>query len=985
LLLQEIFLRLNLIQKMTEENKDTKYKINQPETPFPMRGDLAKREPAWLKQWQDKQLYQRIRKARKGAKKFILHDGPPYANGDIHIGHAVNKILKDIIVKSKTMSGFDAPYVPGWDCHGLPIELVVEKTHGKNIEPAKFRELCRAYAAEQVEKQKKDFIRLGVLGDWDNPYLTMDFKTEADIMRALGQIQQNGYLYQGSKPVHWCVDCGSALAEAEVEYEDVNSPAIDVGFKVVDNAALSKAFGVNVTGDAFAVIWTTTPWTLPANQAVCVNPVLDYSLISVDQKLLILATDLMDAAVKRYGYENHKIIANTSGLRLGSTPSEEGWLVEGLKLQHPFDNRQVPIICGDHVTTEAGTGLVHTAAAHGNDDWLIMRQLIPKEKPRVLMSGDGKFFDSDKVEFAPIRGLDRKEANKEILAHMTESGALIASARLNHSFPHCWRHKTPLMQLATHQWFVGMQQEDAVGISLRETANSAVDATEFFPAWGRARLEAMIKNRPDWCVSRQRNWGVPMPFFVHKETGEPHPQTAQLLEAACLLVEKTGVEAWFSLDEATFLQANAPGHLLSDSLHESDSPCTGTAFKAINQDYKKVTYTLDVWFDSGATHAAVLKRRPELNFPADMYLEGSDQHRGWFQSSLLTGCAIDGRAPYESLLTHGFVVDGSGHKMSKSKGNVIAPQKVMDTYGADILRLWVASTDYSGELTISDEILKRVADSYRKIRNTCKFLLANIADFDASKDLLPVEEWLEIDRYALHLTQKLQTEVLADYDRYEFHLAVQKLVSFCSDDLGSFYLDILKDRLYTSGENSAARRAAQSTLHHITHTFMRLIAPILSFTADEIWHTLNLGEASVFEEIWYNIPAHALQANRIEAWQAVVSARADAAKEIEVLRTAGEVGSSLQAELEFYADAESFDALNSLGDDLRFVSITSSAKVVKVASDAEQKIVVKASKFTKCERCWHYRADVGTHTEHPSICGRCVSNLFGAGEVRKYA
>ncbi len=978
---------------MTEDaNKDqNKYKINQPETPFPMRGDLAKREPAWLKAWTDKKLYERIRASRKGAKKFILHDGPPYANGDIHIGHAVNKILKDIIVKSKTMSGFDAPYVPGWDCHGLPIELVVEKTHGKNIEPAKFRELCRAYAAEQVEKQKKDFIRLGVLGDWDNPYLTMDFKTEADIMRALGTIQQNGYLYQGSKPVHWCVDCGSALAEAEVEYEDVNSPAIDVGFKVVDNAALSKAFGVEVTGDAYAVIWTTTPWTLPANQAVSVHPEFEYSLVETEKGFLILLRDLAeDGALEGLSREEAQEISleqvydlnvflKDKRATLKSKYGLANWKIKSrpvlgkelnfLQLAHPFDNRQVPIICGDHVTTDAGTGLVHTAAAHGNDDWLVMKANFPNEKPRILMGGDGKFFNSDLVELAEIRGLDRKEANKVILAAMTESGALLASARLNHSFPHCWRHKTPLMQLATHQWFVGMQQEDAAGTSLREYANNAVDATEFFPAWGRARLEAMIKNRPDWCVSRQRNWGVPMPFFVHKETGEPHPQTADLLEAACLLVEKTGVEAWFSLDEAAFLQAN-----------------TNAASKTINAEYKKVTYTLDVWFDSGATHAAVLKKRPELNYPADMYLEGSDQHRGWFQGSLLTGCAIDGRAPYEALLTHGFVVDGSGHKMSKSKGNVVAPQKVMDTYGADILRLWVASTDYSGELTISDEILKRVADSYRKIRNTGKFLLANIADFDANKDCLPAEKWLEIDRYALHLTQKLQTEVLADYDRYEFHLAVQKLVSFCSDDLGSFYLDILKDRLYTSGENSPVRRAAQSALHHITHTFMRLIAPILSFTADEIWATLNLGEdKSVFEDVWYELPAHGLQANRIEAWGAIISARGEAAKEIEVLRSAGTVGSSLQAELAFYADAESYDALNSLGDDLRFVVITSSAKVFKAASKDAQKILVKPSAYTKCDRCWHYVESVGAHAEHPTICGRCVSNLFGAGEARKYA
>lgn len=935
--------------EMTEESK---YKLNLPETGFPMRGDLAKREPSWLKAWQDKKLYQRIREARKGAKKFILHDGPPYANGDIHIGHAVNKILKDIIIKSKTLSGFDAPYVPGWDCHGLPIELVVEKNHGKDISPAKFRELCRQYAAEQVERQKKDFIRLGVLGDWDNPYLTMDFKTEADIMRALGDIYKNGYLYQGSKPVHWCVDCGSALAEAEVEYEDVNSPAIDVGFKVVDNAALSKAFGVEVTADTYAVIWTTTPWTLPANQAVSVHPEMDYDLIQTGKGLLILAHELAEATLKRYGEENTQVLGSCKGN-----------LLKDLSLQHPFDNRQVLIICGEHVTTEAGTGLVHTAAAHGNDDWLVMRANFPNEKPRVLIGGDGKFFSSQLVEFEAIRGLTRQDANKVILAKMQENGSLLASARLNHSFPHCWRHKTPLMQLATHQWFIGMNETDAQDISLREHANKAVDATEFFPSWGRARLEAMIKNRPDWCVSRQRNWGVPMPLFVHKETGEPHPQTLELLEKVCLQVEKQGIEAWFSLDGAAFLAASAPENA---------------------EQYKKVTDTLDVWFDSGATHAAVLKRRPELQHPADLYLEGSDQHRGWFQSSLLTGCAIDGRAPYDALLTHGFVVDGSGHKMSKSKGNVVAPQKVMDTYGADILRLWTASTDYSGELTISDEILKRVAESYRRIRNTLRFLLANLADFDAQKDLLPVNEWLEIDRYALHLTQQLQTGILADYDRYEFHLAVQKFVSFCSEDLGGFYLDILKDRLYTSGETSHARRAAQSALHHITHTMMRLMAPILSFTADEIWQTLGLdADKTVFEELWYQLPDHGLSADDLAAWQAVLEVRASANKAIEEKRVQSLVGSSLQSELDIYAEGAVFKALTRLGDDLRFVLITSRATVHERAGATE--VVVTPSAHTKCDRCWHYRADVGADVEHAHICGRCVSNLFGSGEARSHA
>ncbi len=1012
---------------MTDEtNKDLKYKINQPETSFPMRGDLAKREPAWLKQWQDKKLYERIRASRKGAKKFILHDGPPYANGDIHIGHAVNKILKDIIVKAKTMSGFDAPYVPGWDCHGLPIELMVEKTHGKNMEPAKFRELCRTYAAEQIEKQKKDFIRLGVLGDWDNPYLTMDFKTEADIMRALGEIQQKGYLYQGSKPVHWCVDCGSALAEAEVEYEDVNSPAIDVGFKVVDNAALSKAFGVEIKGDTYAVIWTTTPWTLPANQAVSVHPEFEYILLEIIEhqksKNVIVAKDLKSKFAEEIfaitDAEIREINAETKGLSLN-----------GLMLQHPFDNRKVPIICGDHVTTDAGTGLVHTAAAHGNDDWLVMKANYPNEKPRILMGGDGKFFNSDLVEFEAIRGLTRQEANKVILAKMLENGTLLASARLNHSFPHCWRHKTPLMQLATHQWFIGMNATcttppspsgrgaggegdvsdetaknlphpnplpQGEGISLRVTANAAVDETEFFPAWGRARLEAMIKNRPDWCVSRQRNWGVPMPFFVHKETGEPHPQTAHLLEAAALLVEKSGVEAWFSLDEDAFLQANTPGHPLSDTLREPDSPCTDAAARAINNEYKKVTYTLDVWFDSGATHYAVLRSHPAFkeevlnrlanNKPAaDLYLEGSDQHRGWFQSSLLTGCAIDGRAPYNALLTHGFVVDGSGFKMSKSKGNVVAPQKVMDTYGADILRLWAASTDYSGELTISDEILKRVAESYRRIRNTMKFLLANIADFDASKDLLPVNEWLEIDRYALVLTEKLQTNILTNYDDYEFHLAARELVWFCSETLGGFYLDILKDRLYTAGEYSRARRSAQSALYHIAHSLIRLMAPVLSFTAEEALQILN-GDAdgSVFENLWYKLPAHNMSDATIIEWQTIFGLRVLCNKVIEDKRAQGLLGSSLQAELDIYASGEAYEYFSRLKDDLRFVLITSRATLHQQES-GNVRAEVMPSTHKKCDRCWHYRADVGVDANHPTICGRCVSNLFGAGEARKYA
>ncbi|MCE9632878.1 MAG: isoleucine--tRNA ligase [Methylophilales bacterium] len=946
---------------------DYKNTLNLPDTAFPMRGDLPKREPAWVQAWQQKKLYQKIRQARKNAPKgkFILHDGPPYANGDIHIGHAVNKILKDIIVKAKTLDGFDAPYVPGWDCHGLPIELVVEKNHGKNIDPAKFRELCRTYAAEQVERQKKDFIRLGVLGDWDNPYLTMDFKTEADIMRALGDIYKNGYLYQGSKPVHWCVDCGSALAEAEVEYEDKNSPAVDVGFKVVEEHQLLSKFKYypdtglgHGEGNIYAVIWTTTPWTLPANQAVCVHPDLDYCIVQRERngvpERLILAEALWTEATKRYGIPD-TLIGYGKGVDL-----------EGLKLQHPFYNRQVPVICGDHVTTDAGTGLVHTAPAHGLEDYAVgMRYDLPVDNP---VGDDGKFYS--KVEL--FAGMSIWDANKVVIETLQANGNLLASARLNHSYPHCWRHKTPVIFRATHQWFIGMGQHGTNGQTLRGHANKAVDDTQFFPSWGRARLEAMIKNRPDWCVSRQRNWGVPMPLFVHKETGELHPNTLELLETVCKQVEQQGIEAWFSLDGAAFLAQHAP----QDAAQ-----------------YKKVTDTLDVWFDSGATHAAVLKRRPELQFPADLYLEGSDQHRGWFQSSLLTACAIDGRAPYDALLTHGFVVDGSGHKMSKSKGNVIAPQKVMEQYGADILRLWVASTDYSGELTISDEILKRVVEGYRRIRNTLRFLLANTADFDANKDMLPVEEWLEIDRYALHLTQELQTAVLADYNRYEFHLAMQKFVAFCSEDLGGFYLDILKDRLYTAGEKSKPRRAAQSALWHITQTLMKLLAPVLSFTADEIWQTLNPGsEVNVFEQQWHVLPntsndplssqsEWALQAR----WKIIREWRTKVNKEIEEVRATGAIGSSLAAEVDIYASNADYAALSDIENGLHFVLICSSVNLYQTDNEEEHKILVTPSAQTKCERCWHYRADVGSHADHPHICGRCVSNLYGDGEPRQYA
>jgi isoleucyl-tRNA synthetase len=925
---------------------DYKDTLNLPDTGFPMRGDLAKREPALVQKWQESKLYERIREASRGRPTFVLHDGPPYANGDIHIGHVVNKVLKDIVVKSKSLAGFDAPYIPGWDCHGLPIEHQVEKQHGKNIPANEFRKLCRDFAQAQIERQRKDFIRLGVLGDWANPYRTMDFATEADIIRSLGRIYARGYLYQGAKPVHWCIDCRSALAEAEVEYEDRNSPAIDVAFAFTDLAKLARPFGLaHLNEPAFAVIWTTTPWTLPANQAVSVHPDFHYNLVRTAKGLLVLAEDLREACLQRYGLEG-EVLATASGRSL-----------EMLELAHPFHDRKVPIVVGEHVTLEAGTGLVHTAPAHGLDDYVVgSRYNLPVDNP---VDDDGRFFANVPL----VGGLNVWAANKVVMETLSKEGRLLKQDTITHSYPHCWRHKTPIIFRATRQWFIGMDSNHHAGGGplLREVAEKAVAQTEFFPGWGRARLDAMVRNRPDWCVSRQRNWGTPMALFVHKETGELHPRTLDLIEQVAKRVEREGIEGWFGLKAEDILGAEA-------------------------QTYRKVPDTLDVWFDSGTTHVSVLERRDGHTKPADMYLEGSDQHRGWFQSSLLTGCAIDGRAPYKQLLTHGFAVDGQGRKMSKSLGNVIAPQTVSGELGAEILRLWVASTDYSGELTISQEILKRVVEMYRRIRNTLRFLLANLSDFDPAKDLVPVAKWVELDRYALAMTHELQQAVLHDYSRYEFHLVTQKLHMFCSEYLGAFYLDILKDRLYTAGTHSLARRSAQSALYHIANALLRLFAPVLSFTADEAWaHFAHSDTDSVFLYTAYFVPTVADAQVLQTRWASVREVRAEVQKELEQLRIQGTIGSSLAARVEIRAADERYAALADLGDDLRFVLITSQASVTRVSTTSEQGIVVHASRDSKCPRCWHYRSDIGTDPAHAEICGRCVTNLYGEGEARAHA
>ncbi len=936
---------------MPDDTKiDYKRTLNLTETPFPMRGDLAKREPGWVNQWLTSRLYDRIRERAKGRPKFVLHDGPPYANGDIHIGHAVNKVLKDLVVKSKTMAGFDAPYTPGWDCHGLPIEHMIEKQHGRNLEPNRQRALCRAYAAEQIERQKVDFQRLGVLGDWDHAYKTMDFATEAAEMRALGRIQRTGLLYRGLKPVNWCIDCGSALAEAEVEHEDKTSPAIDVAFAAVDPAAVAEAFGSDLTQDSAAVIWTTTPWTLPGNQAIAAHADLEYELVATDKGALILAAALRDACLARYGLESRGILGRATGVAL-----------EHLRFRHPLEARDVPMVLGEHVTTEAGTGLVHTAPAHGADDFVMgTRYNLPLDQP---VDDQGK-FKSTVPNFA---GIGVREAEKPILEALAEAGSLLRSEPYRHSYPHCWRHKTPIIFRATVQWFIGMDRPAQVdspaarGRTLREIAMHAINNTRFYPEWGRSRITAMIQSRPDWTLSRQRNWGTPLPFFLHRETDELHPDSEALLERAAELVEKGGVEAWFAASCEDF----------------GVDPAA----------YRKITDTVDVWFDSGTTHFSVLRGLDGQKWPANLYLEGSDQHRGWFQSSLLTGCAMDARAPYDSLLTHGFVVDGQGRKMSKSLGNVIAPQKVSDSLGAEVLRLWVASTDYSGELNISDEILKRVVESYRRIRNTLRFLLANTADFNPASDLLPPSEWVEIDRYGLALTREMAAACMADYAKYEFHLVAQRLQNFCSEDLGGFWLDVLKDRLYTTGAASLPRRSAQSALHHVTHMLLRLMAPILSFTAEEAWAVLHPGQdESIFFHTWKGVlPAQEGEAGLLARWKRIREIRAVVAKSLEERRAAGELGSSLQADVEIAVSSADRELLASLGGDLRFVMITSAANLADAGAEGDPQVVARASAHAKCERCWHYRPDVGTQARHPAICGRCVSNLEGPGEVRRHA
>jgi len=936
---------------------DYKHTINLPQTDFPMKADLAQREPEMVRAWQERGTYAKLRELSRGRPRFVLHDGPPYANGAIHIGHAVNKILKDIVVKSRSLDGCDSPYIPGWDCHGLPIELQVEKKHGRpgqKLDAQAFRAACRAYAHEQIDLQRADFKRLGVLGDWDRPYLTMAPRYEAQQLRAFGRIIRNGHLYKGVKPVHWCIDCRSALAEAEVEYEEKTSPAIDVAFRVTDRADLAARIGLTAaqldTAPA-VVIWTTTPWTLPANQAVALRAEFRYVLAQAgtggERRGLIVAAELLEPSLKRFGLSGARVLAQF-----------EGRALEGLKLQHPFQDREVPVVLGEHVTLDAGTGAVHTAPGHGLEDFAVAQLYgLPVTNP---VGNDGRFLPETPL----VAGLKVDAANAVIIDALAKGGRLLHQESFRHSYPHCWRHKTPVIFRATPQWFISMELAGLRAHTLRD-----IPGVAWTPAWGEQRITGMIESRPDWCISRQRTWGVPIPLFVHKQTGELHPRSEELIEAAAARVEQGGIDAWFALEPQELLGAEA-------------------------EHYDKVIDVMDVWADSGMSFECVGAERPEVTAPVELYLEGSDQHRGWFHSSLLLSEALYERAPYRGVLTHGFAVDEKGRKMSKSLGNVVAPQKVMNSLGADVLRLWVSATDYANEMSVSDEILRRMADSYRRMRNTLRFLLGNLHGFDPARHGLPAGELLALDRWVLARTRTLQEEIIEAYRKYTFHLIYQKVHNFCSVDLGGFYLDVIKDRMYTTPAAGPARRSAQTVMFHMAECMVRWLAPILSFTAEEAWrHLPGERRESVFHETWHSPPQAPADAI---AWDALMQLRTDVTRELEKLRDTGAIGAPLDARVEVYCVADEFARFASLGAELRFLLITSHAQVHEAAAAPPGAvaatntgrsgvwILVQASTDPKCVRCWHRRPDVGSDARHPQLCARCVSNIEGPGEQRNF-
>ncbi len=927
-----------------------------------MKANLAQREPEMLKKWEKEKIYQQIRNSRKDADRFVLHDGPPYANGDIHIGHAVNKILKDIIIKSKTLSGFDVPYIPGWDCHGLPIEHQVEKKIGKagtKKTHKEFRDACRTYADKQINKQRTDFKRLGIFGDWENPYRTMDFSFEADIVRATGKIYAKGHIVRGYKPVYWSVVGGSALAEAEVEYQDKTSFAIDVQFNFADENSLAKKVeGIDGDGPIAVVIWTTTPWTLPSNQAVSLHPDLDYVFVECavnnSKQRLLLADALHESCMQRYDVSNYKIVGKCKGKDL-----------ENLQLQHPFYSKTVPIILGEHVTTETGTGAVHTAPDHGVDDFNVGKEY---GIGTLNLVGDNGVFKDETELFA---GEHVYKVDEKVIETLISNNKLLHQETFQHSFPHCWRTKTPLIYRATPQWFISMTANH-----LLQDVNEQVTHVEWIPDWGQARIVSMLASSPDWCISRQRTWGVPLTFFIDKDTEQPHPNTPALIEKIAEKIEQDGMDAWYEIDI---------NEILGD---ESDQ-------------YKKVTDTLDVWFDSGVTHYAVAQKRLDVDLEngekVDLYLEGTDQHRGWFQSSLKTSIAMNGITPYKQVLTHGFTMDAEGKKMSKSLGNVIAPQKICNSLGADVLRLWIASTEYSKEQNVSDEILKRTSDAYRRIRNTLRYLLSNLNGFDPNTDKVAPTDMVALDYWIVWKAQDLQRQIKEHYDKYQFHNIYHLIHNFCILELGSDYLDIIKDRQYTCQEKSHARKSSQTAQYHIAEALVRWIAPILSFTSNEAWEHIP-GDRSqpIFTQLWYDLSEfETCEKIGNTDWDGILETKEKISKELEELRNQKEIGSSLDAEVQIWNAPEYLKKIEN--DELRFVFITSyadlengeapvEAKSIKNSDGAEYSIVVKKSNHKKCVRCWHHREDVGSIAQHPELCSRCVSNLpDGQGESRKYA
>jgi isoleucyl-tRNA synthetase len=944
--------------------------LNLPDTPFPMRGDLPKREPGWVREWNEQGLYKKLRAARCGHEKFILHDGPPYANGQIHMGHAVNKILKDMIAKARQLEGYDALYIPGWDCHGLPIENQIEKTHGRNLGRDEVQAKSRAYAAEQIAQQKADFQRLGVLGDWEHPYRTMDFGNEANEIRALKRVMERGFVYRGSKPVYWCFDCGSSLAEFEIEYADKKSQTLDVGFPCAEPEKLAAAFGLPALGkDAFIVIWTTTAWTIPANQALNVNPDLDYALVDTPRGLLVLAAALVEKCLGRYGLEG-TVVATAPGKAL-----------DHIAFRHPLAHvdagydRLSPVFLADYATADDGTGIVHSAPAYGVDDFQsCLANGMAHDDILNPVQGNGVY-----EEALPIFGGQHIwKAAPRVIEALAAADRLFATEHITHSYPHCWRHKSPVIYRAAAQWFIRMDEGEGVFTvdkaegTLRQLALAAIDQTGFYPENGKARLRDMIANRPDWCISRQRNWGVPLPFFLHKVTGELHPRTPELMDRAADIVEQGGVEAWSRATAEEILGAEDAPH------------------------YAKGNDILDVWFDSGTTHYHVLRGshqgsgtdmgHHETGPEADLYLEGHDQHRGWFHSSLLTSCAMTGRAPYRGLLTHGFTVDSQGRKMSKSLGNGVDPQATSKKLGAEIIRLWVAASDYSGDIAGDDKILARVVDGYRRIRNTLRFLLANTSDFDPAANAVPPDQLLEIDRYALARARRFQAEVLDHFKVYEFHPVVAKLQVYCSEDLGAFYLDVLKDRLYVTPAGSLARRSAQTALWHITHAMLRWMAPFLSFTAEEAWQIFAPGRSdSIFVETFWEVPEPADADALVAKWSRIREIRDAVNKDIEAVRTQGLVGSSLQAAVTIHAPADDLALLRSLGDDLKFVTITSVAQAVPAAPGEGLRVETAQAPGRKCALTWHYSETVGDDPAHPALSARAIQNLYGAGEIRKAA